>query len=148
MMVGLPASGKSCEAKKLREENPDIKIRSSDTLREELLSDINDMSRNEEIFDLLHSIVKADLYNGYDTVFDATNLSVSRRKEFLESLSLLTCRKICIFVNVPFGLCMLRNSSRDREVPMSVMERMYETLQKPEMSEGWDEIREVLDDTN
>ena len=147
MLVGLPASGKSTIAVNLFNSNINSRLRSSDGLRSELLNDINDMSRNGEIFDLLHSIIKADLYFERDTIYDATNLNADRRKEFLKSLSLLKCEKICIFVNTPYDICIERNLKRERVVPISVMEKMKDNLQKPDMSEGWNEIKEVTYDT-
>lgn len=146
MLVGLPASGKTTIAVNLFKNNTNSRLRSSDGLRSELLNDINDMSRNKEIFDLLHSIIKSDLYHERDTIYDATNLNADRRKEFLKSLSLLKCEKICIFVNTPYNVCVERNSKRERVVPISVMEKMKDNLQKPDMSEGWDKISEVLDE--
>lgn len=139
MLVGLPASGKTTLANSWNYMH--ARVRSSDDLRDELLNDTNDMSKNAEIFDLLHSLIKADLYHGYDTMYDATNLNSDRRKEFLKSLTLLNCKKICLFIDTPSEVCDERNLNRDRIVPVSVMTRMKANLQIPMMSEGWNEIR-------
>ena len=59
MLVGIPGSGKSTWA----ENNKDIVnevIQSSDELRKEL-GDINDQSKNEEVFNILHKRIKEDL---------------------------------------------------------------------------------------
>ena len=66
MMVGLPASGKSTVANSL---GGNVIVRSSDELRDKLLGDINDMSNNSGVFDILHSLVKSDLYCGKDVVY-------------------------------------------------------------------------------
>lgn len=136
MMVGLPASGKSFEADTLG-----AVVRSSDALREELLGDVQEQGSNGLIFDLLHSLVKADLYSGADTVLDATNINALRRKALLEELSLLPCKKVCIFMKTSYAVCVDRNCKRKRNVPTEVMERMKRKLQEPTMDEGWDEIR-------
>lgn len=136
MMVGLPASGKSFEADTLG-----AVVRSSDDLREEILGDVQEQGSNGLIFDLLHSLVKADLYSGADTVLDATNINALRRKALLEELSLLPCKKVCIFMKTPYAVCVDRNRKRKRNVPTEVMERMKRKLQEPTMDEGWDEIR-------
>ena len=47
MMVGLPGSGKSWYAEN---KLPDAVIHSSDTIREELLSDISDQNHQELVF--------------------------------------------------------------------------------------------------
>lgn len=140
MMVGLPASGKSTVANSLK---GGVIVRSSDEIRDKLLGNINDMSSNSEVFDILHSLVKSDLYSGKDVVYDATNIYPKYRKEFLQSLHLLNCKKVCIFMNIPFYDCWKRNSQRDRVVPFEAMDRMRERLIPPTMAEGWDEIFEV-----
>ena len=146
MMVGLPASGKSTEA-----QNLGAIVRSSDALRDELLGDVQEQGKNGLIFDLLHSLIKADIYNGSDVVFDATNINSIRRKAFLDELSLLPCRKICIYMKTPYSVCTYRNFNRKRCVPVEAMERMKKKLQEPTMDEGWDEIRIISckeDNTN
>ena len=136
MMVGFPASGKSSVAESLG-----ATVRSSDGLRVQLLGDVEDMSQNKAVFDILHSLIKADLYNGIDTVYDATNLKAKYRKDFLEELSLLPCKKVCIYVKTPYTKCVKRNIKRDRTVPFEVMDRMYGNFDTPDISEGWDEIQ-------
>ena len=119
MMVGLPASGKSEYAKNLA--TGFTRLRSSDELRSELLGSVEDMSKNTVIFDLLHSLIKSDLYDGHDTIYDATNLKGRYRKEFLDKLEILDCRKICIYVKCSSELCEERNSNRDRVVTPSAI---------------------------
>lgn len=95
MLVGLPASGKSSESDRLG----DVIVRSSDYLRDKLCGDINDMKNNGAVFTILQSLVRADLYHGKNVVYDATNLKASYRVEFLDTLKLLNCKKVCVFVD-------------------------------------------------
>ena len=83
MLVGLPGSGKSTCAEKLKKEG--YIIHSSDTIREELTGDVNSQENNLEVFDILHKKVKEDLKSGHSCVYDATNMSMKRRKAFLLS---------------------------------------------------------------
>lgn len=138
MMVGLPASGKTTTALTLG-----AVVRSSDDLRSSLLGDVDDQSHNKEIFDLLHSLIKADVFSGIDVVYDATNIHSRYRREFLESLSLLPCKKVCIYMDTPYDECLSRNDKRERNVPVEVMERMRDRFALPVMDEGWDEIRVI-----
>lgn len=138
MMVGLPASGKTTTAYTLG-----AIVRSSDELRSSLLGDVDDQRHNKEIFDLLHSLIKADVFSGTDVVYDATNIHSRYRREFLESLSLLPCKKVCIYVDTPYDECLSRNAKRERKVPIEVLERMRNRFTPPVMDEGWDEIRVV-----
>lgn len=138
MMVGLPASGKSTESERLG-----AVIRSSDFLRHRLCGDVNDMKNNNSVFTILQSLVRSDLYNGSDVVYDATNLKASYRVEFLNTLKLLECKKVCVFVDTPISICNKRNEARDRTVPKEAMERMSNFLEPPRFCEGWDEIRTI-----
>lgn len=53
---------------------------SSDSIREQLCGDPNDMSRNRQVFAAFHAIIKARVENGLDTFVDATNI---RRRDRL-----------------------------------------------------------------
>ena len=139
MLVGLPASGKSSESDRLG----DVIVRSSDYLRDKLCGDINDMKNNGAVFTVLQSLVRADLYHSKDVVYDATNLKASYRVEFLDTLRLLNCKKVCVFVDTPFEVCVKRNEERERTVPKEAMDRMKRFLEPPTFAEGWDEIRVV-----
>ena len=61
MLVGLPASGKSTYAEKLRKDG--YHIHSSDKIREELTGDVNSQDKNTDVFVELHKRVKLDLIN-------------------------------------------------------------------------------------
>ena len=52
MLVGLPASGKSTYAEKLRKKG--FHIHSSDKIREELTGDVNSQDKNMNVFQELH----------------------------------------------------------------------------------------------
>ena len=58
MLVGLPGSGKSNIAKKMKEENPKIQIFSSDELRKELWGNENTQGNNSVLFKELHNRIK------------------------------------------------------------------------------------------
>lgn len=137
MLVGLVGSGKSTYAEKLKEEG--VIIHSSDKIREEL-GDVNDQSKNTEVFEILHKRIKNDLQNGKSVCYDATNLSRKRRRAFLQELKNISCEKICVLVATPFEECCKQNESRDRKVPEEVLDRMYRNFNVPCKQEGWDEI--------
>lgn len=137
MMVGLPGSGKSTYADKLKEEG--CIIHASDKIREEL-GDVNDQSKNTEVFEILHKRIKDDLKNGKSVVYDATNLNRKRRVAFLQELKNIPCKKICVLVATPYEMCVAHNFKRDRRVPVEVIWNMYKSFNVPCEQEGWDEV--------
>lgn len=137
MMVGLPGSGKSTYAEKLKKEG--VIIHSSDAIREEL-GDVNDQSNNEEVFKILHKRIKDDLRDGKSVAYDATNLNRKRRVAFLRELQNIPCEKVCVLIATPFKECLLQNLERERTVPREVLDRMYKSFQMPSTYEGFDEV--------
>lgn len=142
MMVGLVASGKSDYAQKLSISENAI-IHSSDTLREELFGDVNENSRNNELFKEMSRRIKNDLQEGKSVIYDATNLNYKKRKAFLDELKKLDIHKQCVLVATPYELCLKQNSLRERKVPEYVIERMYKNIYIPQYYEGWDSIEIV-----
>lgn len=138
LMCGLPGSGKSTYAEMLEKEKNCI-IHSSDKIREEL-GDVNDQSKNTEVFEILHKRIKNDLQNGKSVCYDATSLNRRRRVHFLREIKNIPCKKICVLVATPYEECLKQNMSRSRQVPVEVMDRMYKSFQMPCIYEGWDEV--------
>lgn len=135
MMVGLPYSGKSCYAEKLKEEFNAV-VHSSDAIREEILGDVQDQNNNGKVFDVLHRRVIEDLSNGRNVIYDATNINYKRRMDTIQRLSKVPCEKVCEFMTTPFADCVERSKHRDRVVPYEVLERMYKSIWIPQYYEG------------
>lgn len=142
--VGLPASGKSTWAETHKEELNAV-VHASDSIREEL-GNINDQSKNELVFKILHQRIKDDLSAGKNVIYDATSLNRKRRIAFLQELKNIPCEKICVLFATPFQLCCARNFARDRQVPEEVLTRMYKNYDAVWYSEGWDDIQIVWAD--
>lgn len=148
MMVGIVGSGKTSFAESLCiEEGQEGKIvktkpiiHSSDSLRKELYGDENVQSDNNKLFNELHRRIKADLLNGNDVVYDATNINKRRRADFLRQLNDIECKKVCVCVLTPYDLCLEQNRNRGRVVPEEVIKRMYLNFQPPALHEGFDNI--------
>ena len=138
MMAGLPGSGKSAYAEQLAKIDNYI-IHASDKIREEM-GDINDQSKNEQVFVTLHRRVKEDLKNGKNVIYDATNLNRRRRMAFLRELKNIPCHKICVLIATPYELCVVQNFKRERRVPVEVIWNMVLRFQMPSTHEGFDEV--------
>ena len=141
MLVGLPGCGKSSYAKKLKDEG--YIIHSSDAIREELFGDVNSQKDNTKVFDVLHKRIKDDLTKGISCVYDATNMSMKRRKAFLDEISKISCSKKCVLFVVPIEVCKEWNQKRERKVPNDVYDKMLKAFWVPAFYEGWNTIRVV-----
>ena len=114
-------------------------VHSSDKIREEL-GDVNDQSRNEEVFRILHDRIKNDLKSGKSVVYDACQVKRKDRVAFLNEIKKIDCKKICVVIATPFEYCLAQNSARDRQVPENVLNRFYKNFQMPCIYEGFDEV--------
>lgn len=138
MLVGLPASGKSKWAK----ENINEKTiwLSSDNLREELFGNINYQDKNNELFEEMNKRTRKLLKDGYNVIYDATNINSKRRMNLLRYLKKTGCKNICIYFSNNYRNCILNDNSRERKVGREVITKMYKNLQVPMYHEGWDDI--------
>lgn len=134
MLVGLPGCGKSTYAKKIETEG--YVIHSSDAIREELFGDVNSQKDNTKVFDVLHKRIKDDLTKGISCVYDATNMSMKRRKAFLDEISKISCSKKCVLFVVPIEVCKEWNQKRERKVPNDVYDKMLKAFWVPAFYEG------------
>lgn len=145
MCIGLPASGKSEQAKKLAAEY-NAEIFSSDELRVEMFGDVNHQEDNNALFNELHKRIRECLASGKSAIYDACNINYKRRMEFLKSLNKISCEKIAVFMATPYEVCLERNSKRERKVPEEVIKRMYMNFWVPAQYEGFDDIQIVYGD--
>lgn len=140
MTVGLPRSGKSHYAKDI----PDAIIYSSDVVRQEVMGDIGNRSNQAHVFNTLHNRVLSDLKAGKNVIYDATNVNYRRRMDFLrevDALNIEGLQKVCLFMSIPYEICVKNNNTKDRPIPECVIRNMYLHFDVPMMCEGWDEIR-------
>jgi hypothetical protein len=92
------------------------------------------------VFDFLHQRVTKALSEGFDVVYDATNLNCKRRTNFLKSIAHIDCRKICVVVVTTPEDIEERMKLRDRKVPKEVVHKQMCQFQCPNYYEGWDSI--------
>lgn len=142
MMVGIPGSGKSSVAAEIVQEERGIVV-SSDNIREELFGNASNMGKNGVIFGEMLKRSLKELEKGKSVIYDATNIRRSERKSLLKKFD--KYYKECYFINVSLEEALKRNFSRNRQVPEEVIVKMFERLQSPEVTEGWDNIIVIAD---
>jgi predicted kinase len=140
--MGLPGSGKT---KTLRElvDKYGYDYVCPDDLRNEMLGNAADQSRNKEVWDEAYKRVADRLSEGKTVVFDATFADESQRKNFIVFAREHGAEKIQgLFVDAPFDVAEERNKARERIVPDHAMKRMEKGLREspPEIADGFDSL--------
>lgn len=136
MLVGLPGSGKSTFAEKMKDK---FDVHSSDAIRLEMFGDETDQTHNNEVFNELHKRVNESLKNHRSCIYDATNISRKYRKSFLKTIEKFDyVKKIACVFATDIEVCLERNSNRSRVVPEEVIIRNYKKMTLPRIEEGFD----------
>lgn len=138
MMIGIPGSGKSTEAKRLGK-SLGIPVISSDEIRKDLTGSEEDFSMDKEIWtSVIPRRLRSALKEG-DVVFDATNLRVRGRNTIRRSIG--TEHSCCaVYMDTPLEVCIKRQEARERKVPRERIEEMHSALVPPTVSEGFDYV--------
>ena len=139
MLCGIPGSGKTTYANNYIEQNSNTIHLSSDAIRKELYGDENIQGNPAEVFTLMQKRAIDALNNGYDVLYDATNIT---RKDRASIIGI--CPKIakieCHIIWAPIETCIERDSKRERTVGKEVIDRMLKRFQAPWYDEGIDNI--------
>lgn len=143
MMIGVPGSGKSTWAARVAELENAFVV-SSDEIRKELFGNVWELRKNGILFGEMFKRSDHSLSEGRSVVFDATNIRSPERKRILKKF--LPYFKECYYIKVPLEKVLQQNAARDRNVPEEIIRRMYDRIQQPAPSEGWDRITIVTDE--
>lgn len=142
LLIGPCGCGKTTYALKYIEQHNNTIHLSSDKVREELWGDEAIQGDNNEVFRLLQSRAIDALNNGYNVVYDCTNMT---RKD--RACIISVCPKFAkIEAHVifsPIETCIERDAARERTVGKEVIDRMLKRFQSPWYDEGIDEIKVV-----
>ena len=135
VMVGLSGSGKSSVAKEIAKNNSNTVIVSSDSIREELTGDYEDMEHNEEVFKIFHKRIREALENNTNVIADATNITMRSRRAIIENVKSIECHKIVYLIPKPFRQCKIDNLNRQHPVPEEVLNGQLRKFQIPFIEE-------------
>ena len=133
-MIGLPGSGKSTFAAA----HPEMKVVSTDAIREELFGNAEDQANPELVFQTAYQRIGNALEDGRDVIFDATNTQRRYRASIFTSFP--KAFHVAVLMDVPVDVCKERNAARSRVVPESVIDFMASKFDAPSYEEGFNKI--------
>ena len=136
LAIGLPGSGKTTWFKRRG-----VTPLSSDMLRSILFDDITEQKYQGLVFSTLRSLLRARLIAKMPWNYvDATNLSPHERRQWIKMARSFGYEVHAVFFDVPFEVCMERNTRRDYMVNEAAMRTMQERLRPPSFKEGFHKI--------
>jgi predicted kinase len=148
MLVGIPCSGKSTYAKKLKTIPywSNSVILSTDSYIEkeakrmgltynQVFDDVIDNATRELELQLIMAKDK-----GKDIIWDQTNLTIKSRRKKLSKLPSFYRRGV-VYFEVSLEEALKRNKAREGKfIPESILKRMYHQFEVPTISEGFDYV--------
>lgn len=140
LMVGLSGSGKSYFAKQLAE-HKNMKIYSSDDLREELYGNAAIQRDNNKLFEELHKRIATTLKNGDSVIYDATNIRRKYRVAFINRMRQYVATIEALVILTPYDKCIQYDQARERIVSKAVIRKQLEGFNMPTLEEGFDAIQ-------
>ncbi len=147
LSIGIPGAGKTTYLKQFATEHG-YDYLSSDEIRQEIIGDYYDQTKNVEVFEALRQRAADSLAHGHTVVIDATFAQQEGREMTLKFLREAGAEKIQgIFFDTPIEIAKERNAERELQTKETSIERMDKTLKKypPELTEGFDTLI-VLDE--
>ena len=140
ILIGAPAAGKSTLAKTFTDNG--YVLCSTDEIRLRLFGDYDEQGGfslvEQEVINILSSIE-----DGGKVVIDATHFKIRYRRGTNERLIKMGFNiRIGLYLERSIEYCYEKNKSRDRRVPINVIDRMHKnlTLNKPNVDEGFTRV--------
>ena len=139
IMIGIPGSGKTKYAKtNLLNEN--TVYLSSDDIRVDMFG-FEDQTHNAEVFERMKRETLTALQNGFDVVYDATNLNKKRRSDIIKRAKIYGAEVNAYLCCTPINIILERNLTRqERQMPWDKLIQMIQSIEPPMYYEGFDNI--------
>lgn len=137
LMVGLPGSGKSHQAKLLSKKERAVII-STDEIRFELFGDETIQKNTNHVFYEVYTRMEKAFEEGKNVILDATNIEREKRMNVLNKFPNVI--KKAVYMDTPYHICLKRNKERRRSLEEKIMNKYRMKLEIPYVSEGFDEI--------
>lgn len=148
ILIGCPGSGKTTWVKKnIKDTDRHI---SRDLIRFSLVSEDEEyFSRENEVWQKYLEAIMEELRKGNNVYADSTNLNKKARRKLLNGIKeILPMVDVnAVYIKVPLVTALKRNMQRNgREyVPETAIFRMFNSIEEPEIEEGFNYILTVED---
>ncbi len=131
VLKGLPASGKSTEAKRLEAEEGYVRT-NKDTIRKELFGEDYKRKDEKKVVKERDRLVRKALSEGRDVVVDDTNLNPVHIKDLMNIAKEMDVvfQVNDSFLDVPLAECIERDKNREESVGENVIRGMYHEFVK------------------
>lgn len=146
LVCGISAIGKSSLVAKYF--NKDEVIISPSKIREKLTGNPFDQTRNNEVFEIVHSEIINNLMKGSKVIYDATNLTKFDRKKILDLARKLNKPTRIFYLYVTdYSYLFMSNKWREFPIPENILHRQIKLQQLPSLDEADDVfIKNVYED--
>jgi putative nucleotidyltransferase with HDIG domain len=131
LMMGLPGSGKDTW---IMENCPDLPVVSLDAVREQMGIDPKD--NQGPVLQRTKEYAKELMRRKQSFVWNATNVSRSRRAELIDLFTVYKGRVTIVFLDTPIETVIAQNRGRTRVVPEPIIYRFLEKLETPDLTEA------------
>lgn len=146
MLIGPAGCGKSTYAKKLKAEDSNSVIVSSDAIRKELFGNEDYQGDNQKVFLTMVSRAKENLLNDVNVIWDATSMSRKKRLGILQQMPKGTIFHAIVVVATIENI-KTQNNARERVVPEEAIMGQIKSFQPPYFTEGFKDIT-IVGDSN
>jgi predicted kinase len=146
VLIGPPGCGKSTFATQLIQLEPTAKIVSTDQIRRELFGDESIQGDWSSVEENVLAQIRAAIQAGRPIIYDATNAKKEWRMSLLRQLADVSVagrspnvQWIGWHLQTPLETCKAWNQKRQRQVPVLVIEELFQALhaQPPLAGEGF-----------
>jgi predicted kinase len=133
LAVGIPGAGKSTW---FSQNLPQVLVVSSDRKRQELFGDETFQGNNPKVFQECYRDLANCLNTGQSVAFDATNVRIKRRGNFLRLAQHYYAHSTIVYFDLPVDLALQQNQQRSRRVAPPVIRQYFYELEEPRPAEA------------
>lgn len=137
VLSGLPGSGKTTQAIKLATELNAAVHHFDD------IPGANGKDTSRQAYSEFWRRIREDLSGGRTVVADGIHTTKVLRRNLLNAVADIDCKKVLIVMDTPLEECFRRNAAREKAVSKLCILAIHAHQEAPTIDEGWDEIKEV-----